>query len=314
MIVAFTFLLVRGDPGESRVPGADNESEGEYPLDSGAAGCRRLRVAPERPLTCHYMSEAPGGSAGSGHGFDPEEHEALLRRIREFLRHGGAAEAGVEEWGEFAAQLRFLREELPSEERQALLERWDRVLLRALPDLALTNDQRENVLLALEAAAAEGAAWAALEDRAPPEHAFGVAPVIRPAVWTLEWESPGGEEESERREDEALVLTGADSRTEARFVLADRLVLAHLAADVRGLLSDNQSLPAFPEAEPPTGLPSLRVDAEAGFACTGFSIRGMPAIGIQASRNDAPIAFLVMDTEQLGDLLERARELLGTNT
>src|ERR671931_359597 len=78
------------------------------------------------------MTEAPGGSAGFGHGSDPEEHEALLRRIREFLRHGAAAEAGVEEWGEFAAQLRFLREELPPEERQALLERWDRVLLRRL--------------------------------------------------------------------------------------------------------------------------------------------------------------------------------------
>src|ERR1051326_533056 len=96
------------------------------------------------------MTETPGGSAGSGHGSDPEEHEALLRRIREFLRHGAAAEAGVEEWGEFAAQLRFLREELPPEERSALLERWDRVLLRALPDLQLATDQRENVLLALE--------------------------------------------------------------------------------------------------------------------------------------------------------------------
>ena len=77
------------------------------------------------------MTEAPGGSAGFGHGSDPDEHEALLRRIREFLRHGAAAEAGVEEWGEFAAQLRFLREELPPEERTALLERWDRVLLPA---------------------------------------------------------------------------------------------------------------------------------------------------------------------------------------
>ena len=108
------------------------------------------------------MTEAPGGSAGFGHGSDPEEHEALLRRIREFLRHGAAAEAGVEEWGEFAAQLRFLREELPLEERTALLERWDRVLMRALPDLQLPTDQRENLLLALEAAAAEGAAWAAV--------------------------------------------------------------------------------------------------------------------------------------------------------
>ena len=50
-------------------------------------------------------SGGPAGSAGSGHGSDPDE-EALLRRIREFLRHGAAAEAGVEEWGEFAAQLR----------------------------------------------------------------------------------------------------------------------------------------------------------------------------------------------------------------
>src|SRR5918911_1199995 len=166
------------------------------------------------------MTEAPGGSAGFGHGSDPDEHEALLRRIREFLRHGAAAEAGVEEWGEFAAQLRFLREELPPEERSALLERWDRVLMRALPD-------------------------------------------------------------------------------------------PHLAADVRGLLAEGQTIPAFPESEQPTGLPSLRVDAEAGVACTGFSIRGLPAIGIQSSRNDPPLAFLVMDTDQLADLLERARELLG---
>ena len=259
------------------------------------------------------MSEAPGGSAGSGHGSDPEEHEALLRRIREFLRHGGAVEAGVEEWGEFAAQLRFLREELPPEERQALLERWDRVLLRALPDLTLSTDQRESVLLALEAAAAEGAAWAALEDRPPPEQPAGVAPVLRPAVWTLDWESSGpGEEDADHRDEEALVLTAADARAEARFVLADRLVLAHLAADVRGLLAEGQGLPTFPEVEQPAGLPSLRVDAEAGFACTGFSIRGMPAIGIQATRNDPPLAFLVLDGEQLGDLLERARELLGT--
>src|SRR5919202_1677022 len=193
------------------------------------------------------MTEAPGGSAGFGHGSDPDEHEALLRRIREFLRHGAAAEAGVEEWGEFAAQLRFLREELPPEERSALLERWDRVLLRALPDLQLPSDQRENVLLALEAAAAEGAAW------------------------------------------------------------------APLAADVRGLLAEGQPTPAFPEADQPSGLPSLRVDAEAGFACTGFSIRGLPAIGIQSSRNDPPLAFLVLDSEQLGELLERARELLGTS-
>src|SRR5947209_7398640 len=247
------------------------------------------------------MTEAPGGSAGFGHGSDPEEHEALLRRIREFLRHGAAAEAGVEEWGEFAAQLRFLREELPLEERSALLERWDRVLLRALPDLQLATDQRENVLLALEAAAAEGAAWAALEDRAPPEQNSGVAPVLRPSVWTLDWESTAGGEDvdGEHREDEALVLTAADSRTEARFVLADRLVLAHLAADVRGLLAEGQTAPAFPEADQPTGLPSLRVDAEAGFACTGFSIRGLPAIGIQASRNDPPLAFLVLDSDQL---------------
>ena len=83
-------------------------------------------------------------------------------------------------------------------------------------------------------------------------------------------------------------------------MLADRLVLAHLAADVRGLLAEGQPVPAFPEADQPTGLPSLRVDAEAGFACTGFSIRGLPAIGIQSSRNDPPLAFLVLDAEQLG--------------
>ena len=185
------------------------------------------------------MSGAPGSSTGSGHGSDPDE-EALLRRIREFLRHGDVAEAGIEEWGEFAAQLRFLREELSLEERQALLERWDRVLTRALPDLQLAVDQRESALLALEAAAAEGAAWVALEDRMPLDQGAGVAPVLRPSVWTLDWEAPGGQDEDEDdgdHEDEMLVLKAADGRTEARFVLADRLVLAHLAADVRGLLN-----------------------------------------------------------------------------
>jgi hypothetical protein len=39
----------------------------------------------------------------------------------------------------------------------------------------------------------------------------------------------------------------------------------------------------------------------------------LPAIGIQSSRNDPPLAFLVLDIEQLGELLERARELLGTS-
>lgn len=260
------------------------------------------------------MTEIPGGPLGPGHGWDQEERDALLRRIREFLRHGAAAEAGVEEWGEFAAQFRFLREELPPEERQALMDRWERVLTHALPDLALPPEQRENILLSLEAAAAEGAAWATLEDRVPPDQMGGAAPVLRPAVWTLDWETAAGAEDEERREDEALVFTAADARAEARFVLTDRLVLAHLAADVRGLLADGQTLPTFPEPEQATGLPSLRVDAEAGFACTGFSIRGLPAIGIQASRNDPPLAFVVMDTEQLAELLQRARELLGTTS
>jgi hypothetical protein len=257
------------------------------------------------------MSGPPGGSAGSGHGSDPDE-EALQRRIREFLRHGTASEAGVEEWGEFAAQLRFLREELPLEERQALLERWDRMLSRALPDLRLAAEQRESVLLALEAAAAEGAAWVALEDRMPLDQGAGVAPVLRPSVWSLDWESPGvGDEDDD--EDEMLVLKAADGRTDARFVLADRLVLAHLAADVRGLLAEGHRLSPIPDPEPPTSLPTLRVDAEAGFACTGFSIRGLPAIGLQVSRNDPPLAFLVLDADQLAELLGRARELLGTS-
>jgi len=56
------------------------------------------------------------------------------------------------------------------------------------------------------------------------------------------------------------------------------------------------------------------VDAEAGFACTGFSIHGLPAIGLQVSRNDPPLAFLVLDADQLAELLGRARELLGTST
>src|SRR5713226_285050 len=181
------------------------------------------------------MSGAPGGNAGAGHGSDPDE-EALQRRIREFLRHGSAAEAGVEEWGEFAAQLRFLREELPLEERQALLERWDRMLSRALPDLQLAAEQRESVLLALEAAAAEGTAWAAFEDRMPLDQGAGLAPVLRPSVWTLDRVAPAGgdEDDDDDHDDAVLVLTAADGRAEARVVLADRLVLAHLAADVRG--------------------------------------------------------------------------------
>jgi hypothetical protein len=262
------------------------------------------------------MSETPGGSAGFGHGSDPDE-DALLRRIREFLRHGTAAEASVEEWGEFAAQLRVLREELPLDERQALLERWDRVLSRALPDLQLAPEQRESVLLALEAAAAEGAAWTALEDPPPLNRRAGVAPVLRPSVWMLGWETLGASDEGagdDEDEDEVLVFSAADGHAEARFVLADRLVLAHLAADVRGLLAEGQSLPPIPDAEPATSLPTLRVAAEAGFACTGFSIRGLPAIGLQLSRNDPPLAFLVLDANQLAELLGRARELLGMTT
>ena len=128
-------------------------------------------------------------------------------------------------------------------------------------------------MLALEAAAAEGAAWAALEDRIPLDQGAGVAPVLRPAVWTLGWEAPGGSDEDDvDHQDEVLVLKAADGRTDARVVLADRLVLAHLAADVRGLLADGQSLPPIPDAEPPTSLPTLRVDAEAGFASTAATM------------------------------------------
>ncbi len=268
------------------------------------------------------MSDPPGG-AGAGHGPDPEDADALLRRIREFLRHGDPAEAGVEEWGEFAAQLRFLRQELPREERGALLAHWERVLSSAIPDLTLAAEQRESVLLALEAAAAEGAAWASLEQREPSDEGTGLAPVLRPSAWTLGWVAPGGdgdreaEEQNQERgddeDDEVLVLTAADARTEVRCVLADRLVLAHLAADVRGLLAEGNSLPVFPEAEGATHLPSLRVDADAGFACTGFSIRGLPAIGLQATRNAPPLAFLVLDVAQLSELLDHARTLLGTS-
>lgn len=269
------------------------------------------------------MSDPPG-SAGAGHGPDPEDADPLLRRIREFLRHGDPAEAGVEEWGEFAAQLRFLREELPRDEQRALLAHWERVLVSALPDLTLAAEQRESVLLALEAAAAEGAAWASLEQREPSDEGPALAPVLRPSLWTLGWVAPGSdggaepadqehEHEPEENADEVLVLTAADARTEVRCVLADRLVLAHLAADVRGLLAEGHSLPVFPQAERVTPLPSLRVDAEAGFACTGFSIRGLPAIGLQATRNAPPLAFLVLDVAQLSELLERARALLGTS-
>jgi len=162
---------------------------------------------PELSTVIPGMSGAPGGSAGSGHGSDPDE-EALQRRIREFLRHGSAAEAGVEEWGEFAAQLRFLREELPLEERQALLERWDRMLSRALPDLQLAAEQRESVLLALEAAAAEGTAWAAFEDRMPLDQGAGLAPVLRPSVWTLDRVAPAGNDEDDDDHEDDVAFIG----------------------------------------------------------------------------------------------------------
>jgi hypothetical protein len=56
---------------------------------------------PRTPVDLGYhagMGKAPGGSAGSGHGSDPDE-DALLRRIRDFLRHGSVAEAGLRSGG-----------------------------------------------------------------------------------------------------------------------------------------------------------------------------------------------------------------------
>src|SRR5438045_9375317 len=105
-----------------------------------------------------------GADEGGRTGGDDEEKEALLRRIHEFLRHGRPPEEDeVEEWGEFVSALRFLREEMPAEERQTLITRWESALRQAAPDLSLPATFRETLLLALEAAASVGAAWGALE-------------------------------------------------------------------------------------------------------------------------------------------------------
>ena len=106
--------------------------------------------------------------------------------------------------------------------------------------------------------------------------------MLRPAVWTLDWEALGGMTRTKTTatgRGRVLVLTAADGRTEARFVLADRLVLAHLAADVRGLLAEGQSLPPIPEAEPPTSLPTLGWTPRRASPARGSPFVGYPPLG-----------------------------------
>lgn len=230
-----------------------------------------------------------------------EEHEALLRRIREFLRHGRAhQEDEIEEWGEFAAQLHYLQEELPDEERRIVLDRWEAALRRVAPDLVLPTAHREQLLLALEAAAAEGAAWAALEQEPPPAGSVDRVAIIRVADWALESDP----------EHDSIVLAVMDRRTEARFELADPLVLAHLATDVKGLLqSEGPWVPPEPELTAEE-FPMLRLNGVAGYACAGYDYRGYRAVALQSGYNGEIFALCLFQPEQLDELLHRAREIL----
>jgi|GEM_PF-5019622 hypothetical protein len=243
------------------------------------------------------------GADEGGRGGDDEEKEALLRRIHEFLRHGHPPEEDeVEEWGEFVSALRYLREEMSSEERQALINRWESALRQAVPDLALPMNQRETLLLALEAAASVGAAWGALE-REPPGEEPGLieqAPIVRVAEWSLEVEQENG----------TVFLNLRDRRVDARFELTHPLVLAHLAADVKGLIQ--QGGPWAP-AEPPLApdeIPYFRITAIAGYACGNFDYHGLPAVALQTAYEGEVLALCLFQPQQLQELLHRAREIL----
>ncbi len=243
-------------------------------------------------------AEDPGRGEGRG---EDEEKEQLLRRIHEFLRHGMPAEEDeVEEWGEFASQLRYLQEELSPEERAAVLSRWETIVRHALPDLALPPAQKEMLLLALEAAAAEGAAWASLEREAPASPPSERTAVIRVEWWALEADHETG----------AIFLDVGDRRTDAHFELADPLVLAHLASDLKGLLRDGGPW-VPPELPPAEGeLPSVRLSAVAGYCCGAFEYAGFRAVSIQAAREGEVYALCLFQPDQARDLLARAREIL----
>jgi hypothetical protein len=169
-----------------------------------------------------------------------------------------------------------------------------------VPDLALPPAHRELVLLALEAAAAEGAAWAALEQEGTPPGSIDRVAIIRVADWALETD----------QESEAIVLVVTDRRTEARFELADPLVLAHLATDIKGLLQSDG--PWAPPEPPPAEdeFPAIRLSGVAGYACAGYDYRGYRAVALQSGYNGEVYALCLFQPEQLDELLHRAREVL----
>jgi len=232
---------------------------------------------------------------------EEDEREQLLRRIHEFLRHGTPPEEDeIEEWGEFAAQLRYLQEELSPEERAATMSRWEMILRHSLPDLVLPPAHREILLLALEAAAAEGAAWASLEREVGPPPTVEMAHVIRVAWWALETD----------RESGAIYLDVGDRRVDAHFELADPLVLAHLASDLKGLIREGGPW-SPPEPPPAEGeLPAVRLSAVAGYCCGAFEYAGFRAVAVQSGRDGEVYALCLFQPDQARDLLARARQVL----
>jgi hypothetical protein len=244
-----------------------------------------------------------GADEGSRSGGDDEEKEALLRRIHEFLRHGRPPEEDeVEEWGEFVSALRYLREEMPNDERQTLIHRWESALRQAVPDLVLPPADRETLLLALEAAASVGAAWGALERESGGEEpgVLEQSPIIRVGEWSLEVDPEHG----------TVFMNVRDRRVDARFELTHPLVLAHLASDVKGLIRQGGPWVAAEEPLDPDALPYLRVNAVAGYACGNFDYRGFPAVAVQTGYEGDVLALCLFQPGQLGELLHQARDIL----
>jgi hypothetical protein len=245
----------------------------------------------------------PEESGRGERGGDDDEREALLRRIHEFLRHSHPTdEDEVEEWGEFVSALRYLREEMPADERQALISRWETALQHAVPDLPLPQSHRDSLLLALEAAASVGAAWGALEREGVEEETGPIeqAPIIRVADWSLDVEQENG----------TVFLNVRDRRADARFELTHPLVLAHLASDVKGLIQQNGPWVA---AEPPMSaeeIPFFRVNAVAGYACGNYDYRGLPAVALLTGYEGDVLALCLFQAAQLRDLLAQARDIL----
>ncbi len=261
---------------------------------------RRPGVAFEGARVTRKGADDPGRPSGGG---DDDEKEALLRRIHEFLKHGRPPEEDeVEEWGEFVSALRYLREEMPADERQTLINRWESALRQAAPDLALPPPFRETLLLALEAAASVGAAWGALEREGADDESGLVeqAPIVRVAEWSLEVEQENG----------TVFLNVRDRRVDARFELTHPLVLAHLASDVKGLIQQGGPWVAPEEPLAVDDIPYVRVNAVAGYACGNYDYRGFPAVALQAGYEGEVLALCLFQPQQLTELLHQARDVM----